>query len=117
VKTAHKLRVVVIVILLMTIPVCTIAEAQNPGNQAALKWSIQTVDSTGGLDTSLVLDASGNPHISYIADNILKYAVWTGSSWNIQTVDSTGADNSLVLDDSGNAHISYRGNEGLKYAV
>jgi hypothetical protein len=64
------------------------------GNQA---WS-----------NSLVLDANDNPHISYFEYGHLKYAVWTGSGWNIETVDPNGGfDCSLALDSSGNPCISY----------
>ena len=46
-------------------------------------WDVQTVDSTDsvGWDTSIALDSSDNPHISYW-DNTnyyLKYAFWNGS--------------------------------------
>lgn len=39
------------------------------------EWDIQTVDSVGnvGSYTSMVLDSSGNPHISYYGDGNLKY--------------------------------------------
>jgi len=88
-------------------------------------WSITTADSTGsgmpglGMYNSLALDASGNPHISYIdADhNLLKYASFNGTAWNITTVDTNGgAYTSLALDASGNPHISYWGSGGLNYA-
>jgi hypothetical protein len=91
-------------------------------------WSIQTVDFAGdvGSYSSLALDSSNNPHISYhdMSNNTLKYAKWTGSSWNFQIVDSIGAigvfgyDTSLALDSFGNPHISYcDGTDAdLKYA-
>ncbi len=93
-------------------------------------WNLKTVDSTGGLGsfTSLALDASGNPRISYYdeANGDLKYA-WSddgGATWpsvNIKTVDSAGIVGqmtSLALDASGNPCISYFDwtNNHLKYA-
>ena len=46
-----------------------------------------------GGGASLALDAAGRPHISYFnygdwPYSDLKYARWTGSAWDIQTVDS-----------------------------
>jgi hypothetical protein len=37
-------------------------------------------------------------------------------SWNLQTVDQTGADGSIAYDVSGYSHICYTGSDGLKYA-
>ncbi|NIV31370.1 MAG: hypothetical protein GWN58_18310, partial [Anaerolineae bacterium] len=93
-------------------------------------WDIQTVDSEGvvGAFASLALDAADNPHISYSYFGIsgksnvaLKYAHWTGSVWDIQTVDSEGSVGtytSLVLDSAGHPHISYYNGStsDLKYA-
>ncbi|MHA2427639.1 MAG: hypothetical protein ACXADB_06420 [Candidatus Hermodarchaeia archaeon] len=77
-------------------------------------WSIETVDLSGenGGYTSLALDASGYPHISYYDDinDDLKFAWWTGSDWSIDTVDSggnVGSWTSLALDASDYPHISY----------
>jgi hypothetical protein len=76
-----------------------------------------------GYHTSIALDTSGNPHISYYTatNSDLKYAKWTGSSWSIQTVDSAGTVGlytSIVLNTNGNPHISYYDytNGDLKYA-
>jgi len=69
------------------------------------------------------LDSANNPHISYTdgTNGILKYAGWTGSEWNVQTVDSTGivgAYSSIEADSANNLHISYfdQTNGDLKYA-
>jgi hypothetical protein len=86
-------------------------------------WNIQTVDIAkyGGyvkwvnnnLDyTSLALNSKDNPFISYVDGDKrnLKLAFWNGSSWIIQTVDSTfdsGWSSSLALDSNDRVHISY----------
>jgi uncharacterized repeat protein (TIGR01451 family) len=97
-------------------------------------WDIQTVDNAGSIDadTSLALDGSGWPHISYFDSDVghLKCARYVegggncgpeGDTWQCDTIDSTawvGRDNSLALDGSGWPHISYRDwpNQALKYA-
>ncbi len=76
--------------------------------------SVQLVDSVGdsGTESSLALDSKGNPHICYtysnVADTYLMYASWTGSKFNIQTVDvNGGASPSIALDSDDNPHICY----------
>jgi hypothetical protein len=93
--------------------------------QTAATWNVQTVDSAGdvGGASSIALDSSNRPHISYYDDTYgdLMYARWTGSAWSIQTVDSAGDvgwDTSIALDSSNRPHISYYDatNRNLKYA-
>jgi hypothetical protein len=100
------------------------------GYPVAAQWTITTVDSTvnAGVDTSLALDGSGNPRISYhrVDTDDLKYA-WcdvncanTGN-WAAEAVDSAGdvgEYTSLALDAGGNPRISYYAFEtgALKYA-
>ena len=92
----------------------------------ALDWTTETVDSAGdvGWYTSLVIDDSGNPRISYLDwDHVnLKYAAKNGGFWTNETVDTTpgnGEYSSLKLDNSGQPLISYYdGNRGnLSFAA
>lgn len=73
------------------------------------EWEIEIVDSGDavGVETSLALDAEGNPHISYFGDDGIKYAYWTGTAWSVETVAGGGRDPSLALDLDGYPHISY----------
>ena len=90
-------------------------------------WNVRMVDGAGAWNSSLALDASNIPRISYHDEGsgeILRYAAWNGSAWDIETVDSNdnaGVDNILVLDALGNPHISYiaypDGGDVLKYAA
>jgi len=96
-------------------------------------WQIETVDgliskqSNVGYYTSLALDSSDYPHISYhdVSNGNLKYTNWDGAAWQTETVDGhmsllldVGLRSSLALDSSDYPHISYHGytNEHLKYA-
>ena len=116
-----KAKLIISMMLLLALVLASIATvAANPA------WNIETVDSAGYVvrDTSIALDASGYPHISYFDDtNVdLKYAKWTGSAWSKETVDSAGyvgRYTSIALDASGYPHISYFDctNSDLKYAT
>ena len=92
-------------------------------------WDIQELErgaewSNGlGYFSSIFLDSKGNPHISYYdrADKKLKYARYTGLTWDIQSVDNgvdVGMYTSIALDGNDNPHIAYYDNYmgDLKYA-
>jgi hypothetical protein len=108
-------------------------------------WTTQTVDPANASDCSLAMDSQDRPHISYFVGNFvlvapiapgepveqgidggitltgaLKYAAWTGSEWDIQTVDQEtlhvefagpvffgGKWCSLALDEDDLPHISF----------
>ena len=87
-------------------------------------WIITIVDNDGnsGKSTSLALDSSDNPRISYYnaATGNLMFATWDGSAWDLQAVDNAGFGGiaaSLALDWYGNPRIVYYnyGNPVLKY--
>jgi hypothetical protein len=83
-------------------------------------WKTQQIAIGSAL--SLVLDANDHPHILYKRSwNPLMYASWTGSKWNIQTVDPdffTGGGFGIVaLDSYGNPHVAYNDGTTIKYAV
>jgi hypothetical protein len=74
-----------------------------------------------GMYTSVAVDSSDAPHISYVADGILKYAYNDGTEWHIQTVDDRGWFgwySSLALDSQDQPHIAYYDylNKDLLYA-
>jgi len=78
-------------------------------------WSIKIVDSASkqGEWNSLALDGDGYPHISYYGyvngTMGVRYAKWTGSSWDIKKVDTATTDAciSMGVDGNGYPHISY----------
>ena len=85
---------------------------------------LKIVDNTPGAGwfTSLALDSSDHPHISYQVESnenpeILKYAYWDGSIWNIDSIDSdyAGRYSSISLANNGYPHIAYGSSEDLKY--
>jgi hypothetical protein len=98
-----------------------------PSLPVGAQWVLETIDSTNivGEFSSLALDESGNPHISYFdytATN-LKYAYNSGGGWILELVDNAGDVGrhcAIALDDSNRPHISYYDNtpfmKDLKYA-
>jgi len=96
-------------------------------------WSTTSIGRTGlgtrevprGMGNSMVLDAKGNPNVSYFDELSLKYARRENGNWVIHAVDTigdtawndfSGFRSSLVLDGDGRPHISYEDAGALKHA-
>jgi len=87
---------------------------------SSLIWNKANVDPSRYTQRpSLALDSLGYPHISYYDSNSynLKYAKWTGTEWNIQTVAAYVDVGVIALHSTGNPRICYCGFQtGLTYA-
>jgi hypothetical protein len=85
-------------------------------------WSIETVDPGAqgnnplnvGQYCSLVIDSHDKPHISYLGTGAgsgpLKYASWTGTTWDINTIPETTYNtgySDIALDSNDKPSISY----------
>jgi len=83
-----------------------------------------TIDQfSSGLYSEIVQDIDGTLHVAYYKNDTgdLRYAVRSGQSWELHTVDAegdVGAWSSIVLDVNGHPHFAYQdaGNGTLKYA-
>ena len=99
--------------------------------QCASTWNTLNVSPSGSGGT-LALDSHNNPHLIYYMTTIVNdstaesrnYAVWTGTNWTIQTIDTRQSNSSLtsgltpssiVLDSNGNPHIIYTENMLYRY--
>ena len=89
-------------------------------------WRYETINGgvAAGEYSSITLDSSDNPHISFYASYYnfdLGYTYWDGSNWQVTFVDTdgdVGKWTSIALDSSDYPHISYydETNGDLKYA-
>lgn len=91
-------------------------------------WTISTIEDINSnaenTGTSILVDSSDKPHVSYQIDytgnySVLKYAAKPGATWNIKTVEQTsayynytGLYSSLALGSDGNPRIAYINKEG-----
>jgi hypothetical protein len=108
-KLAKAITLLLLAILLLAFLYYIIIQSTAPA------WSISIADSDKnggvGFDSSIALDSSGNPHISYIDwNNTLKYAKWDGWGWSIQIVDTNAyihGSTSIAVDSKGDPRITY----------
>ncbi len=121
----------------LKLAICDASESANESCDQTSDWSTLTVDAEGdvGLWTSIALDTSGNPMISYYdsANQDLKFAICDLSKsangncsqtgdWSAETVDvagDVGRFTSIAVDTNGAPTISYHDltNADLKVAV
>jgi len=90
--------------------------AYNQGGE----WINEIVENNVGTLNSICIDSNDNPNIAYITDitHQLKYAHWSGSVWQISTVDPSITYYSLIslcMDLQDKPHISYFKNDNLYY--
>jgi hypothetical protein len=89
-------------------------------------WEIQSINKEGDIRkwTSIKLDHSGKPHISYYDyyEGSLNLAFFNGEKWIIEEIEregSTGCFNSICINSNNKPCISYYdwGNKALKFAT
>lgn len=80
----------------------------------SVPWGLELADTTPGVgvDSSLVLDISDNPHIAHydFIDEVLMYTTKRNGTWVSEVVDDTdlvGESPSIAIDSKGHVHISY----------
>jgi hypothetical protein len=104
-------------VMLFLLSVQTVNSGKNAATStlspAVGEWHIETVDTTARGNSSIAVDSSGYPRISYVVDDsskYLAYARWTGAQWvkeMVASMWSVSTDTSLVLEGNGYPHISY----------
>ena len=72
-------------------------------------WKILIVDTNSMGSSSIALDSENKPHIAYITQEGVKYAIYNGTSWIVNMVDPDTSlnDISLALDKHNLPHICY----------
>jgi len=85
------------------------------------QWNAQRIDQLDDVfpgffgarkNSSVLLDADGNPLIAYSDESVLKLALWNGDGWDIQTVTNAGDEPlgqqvSMAMDGQGVLHLTF----------
>jgi len=83
---------------------------------------IYSKDGADSADTSIVVDANGIVHMSFVIDGNLSYATNSSGSWDVANIDeNANTSSSIAVDSNGYVHISYSsvvsGDMVLRYAT
>jgi hypothetical protein len=77
-------------------------------------WVNSRVDGDYGGWGNLALDTTGKPHVAYFMGEEMRYASWTGTSWDIKTVNTPeplearlNPPTFFEFDSEDNAHLMY----------
>jgi len=76
-------------------------------------WSLENVECGSGVFgqyTSIAIDSTDHPHVSYCGANTLQYGSKSDQGWSTETLDSngsTGKYTGIALDSKDKAHIVY----------
>ncbi len=92
----------------------------------SVAWGVPQIEAQGSVipnGQSLAFDSSDRPHISYIdytSGNIIKYAYFNGSSWQVTAFHNVRAGSaqqttSIQIDAAGYPHIAVPGGGGISY--
>ena len=85
------------------------------------QWNVQRIDQLDDVfpgffgarkNSSVLLDADGNPIVAYSDESVVKLASWNGDGWDIETVatadkEPLGQQVSMALDTQGVLHITF----------
>jgi hypothetical protein len=97
-------------------------DAQGAWTRRSVRAVGNGQESPTGGHTSIAVEPGGTAHIVWYnaANKSVEHGVWSGSSWNIEVVDSPSSGavwSSIALDAAGQARIAYiNGNFALLYA-
>ncbi len=85
------------------------------------QWNVQRIDQLDDVfpgffgarkNSSVLLDADGNPIVAYSDESVIRLASWNGDGWDIETVTKAGDEPlgqqvSMALDGQGVVHITF----------
>lgn len=90
--------------------VYAVGRAQTVGPPSSVAWTVEMVEDTGSaaVRASLALDANDAPRLVWADGRTVRYAVRTGTRWDVQTIASGSLFSpTIALDPNGTAHIAF----------